>query len=164
MRVRLTDSVYVALMKHFTLFPCVSLQAFTLSFSLSFDYSGSSNAVDCTPQLLATLPPSVRSVTLDMNFVYVVQAAAVNLHWGDVHTALARIGRQLRGRGKRSGGIRFVLANEGMRIEDEERNGVEAFFMEKFHMVNDVLKVEFSPVHEKLDKPRTRYVHMGRRM
>ncbi|KAI0697528.1 hypothetical protein BC835DRAFT_1519101 [Cytidiella melzeri] len=142
--VHMDHDTYVALMRNFTLFPCMGLQTFTLAFSVSFNHSGSSNALDCVPQLLATLPPSVSSIILKMNFVFVVQAAALNLNWSDVHFALARLGRQLRG-GKGAGKIEIVIANEGIAIELEERKSVEALFKEKFLMIKDILKVNFSP-------------------
>lgn len=134
-----TDDTYVALILNFTLFPCLFLRSFTLSIDISFDYTGSSNALDCTPQILATLPPSVTSFTLNMNFPYVVQAAAIGLNWTALHRALNACKRQLQN------GVCFVVGNEGIRIPEEERSGVVALFEERFHMIKNTLKVEFSP-------------------
>lgn len=130
-------------MRHFTLFPCTALTTFSLALSLSFNYTGSSNALDCTPQLLATLPPSVSAIALHINFAFVVQAAAINLNWNDVHYALARLTRQLKKGGR--GQLRIVVSNDGATIDEEERCTVQALFMEKFFLVKDYLSVEFAP-------------------
>jgi thiamine biosynthesis protein ThiC len=122
----------------------MGLQSFSVSFSISFDYSGSSNALDCTPHLLATLPPSVLTVALDINFPFVVQAAAINVNWSEVHVALARVGRQIR-RAKGEGRVKIIVSNDGAMIEEEERNNVESLFMDNFSMIKDLLQIEFSP-------------------
>lgn len=41
--------------------------------------------------------------------------------------------------------VRLVVQNDGARIEEEERRGVEGLFEEKFWLVGDVLRVEFDP-------------------
>ncbi|KAI0094279.1 hypothetical protein BDY19DRAFT_988139 [Irpex rosettiformis] len=149
--VHMDHSTYVAFMRNFTLFPCTSLTHFKLSFSISFDYSGASNALDCTPQLLTTLSPSVSHITLFINFPFVVQAAAINLNWNDVHFALVRMGsgsRGVRGLGGKGMGVRdvrIVVANEGVKVNVEERENVEILFKEKFYMIKDILRVEFEP-------------------
>ena len=134
-------------MRNFTLFPCISLTHFSLAFSISFDYSGASNALDCTPQLLATLPPSVSHITLHINFPFVVQAAAINLNWNDVHFALVRMGSGSRGvrglGGKGVKDVRIVVGNDGVSVGEEERSNVETLFKEKFYMIKDILRVEF---------------------
>lgn len=131
-------------MRNFSLFPCTGLQTFSLSFSISFDYSGSCNALDCTPQLLATLPLTVSCVTLDINFAFVVQAAAINLNWVPVHHALARMGKQLR-RGKGAGEVKIIVGSDGMIIQEEEKSSVEMLFKEKFYSIRDILRIRFSP-------------------